>query len=297
MLPHLQKYVATSIDYVFVLRPRRFVAAIRDAPPGTYMAPYAFLVINLTLGAAATLVAAVASGDLEAQAVGLGDQLIGFAFAGLAVFYRATWVLTGLAVAFILALPIRVRPLIDALCYATVFLPLNLFANSWIHFQDSRPLHVLMLVLLTDMLAIIYFVLTAGACLCLKPGFMWRFATLSGIAIVLPVGAVGVFLGVRNRETTPEQVPGCSSAELRATAITHGAQIVRAWFEWGPGHTLTHRTPVQVFYQDSEFTQTISGLPEGSLFSYQSVAENAYGTVRGDTVSLITSVCREAETG
>jgi hypothetical protein len=310
MWKHAEAHLATTLDYLILLRPRQFAEALRRVKTRRYLEPHAYLLGNLVLTAFAALLAEMLFADEPRQDLGFNDQVLALGFATCVVAYNGlVCVLAAKIVAFTLALPSRARVLFDALCYSTAFLPLTVLLNAWFFStleSTGFRLAVYVLGVFVGLTWIIFFSTTAGRFLRLKSAFYWRFALLTTFLVLATQTAtawpiMGHLLEEQGRlratgDAAAQKIPGCSSHELRATATTDGAPLARAWFEWGPGHTLTYRTPVQVFYQDSKFTQMITGLPEGSLFSYQAVVENAYGTARGDKVTLLTSACRVGET-
>jgi uncharacterized repeat protein (TIGR01451 family) len=80
-------------------------------------------------------------------------------------------------------------------------------------------------------------------------------------------------------------VPECNAATLNGFIETNNTTQV--WFEWGQGGSLSYSTPKQTFSSNSNFSQRITGLTEGTLYSYRAMSTNS----TGKTITFTTNTC------
>ncbi len=77
-------------------------------------------------------------------------------------------------------------------------------------------------------------------------------------------------------------VTDCTSATINGYLGLNGSESASVWFEWGPTQSLGRTTARQTFYSDSNFSQIITGLTEGTTYYYRAVGENDSGIEYGD---------------
>lgn len=86
-------------------------------------------------------------------------------------------------------------------------------------------------------------------------------------------------------------VPTCKRATINGCVEPNGEPTL-AWFEWGEmPEDLARSTPKQLFTQETNYYQDLTGLNESSTYFYRAVVENANGIGVGRVNSFTTARC------
>ena len=85
-------------------------------------------------------------------------------------------------------------------------------------------------------------------------------------------------------------VSTCTSVTFNGAVTPNGA-LTMVWFEWGKTPDLETATPQQTFIKASNFEQKITGLTENTVYYYNAIATNKYGTTRGEVLTFSTPPC------
>ena len=115
-------------------------------------------------------------------------------------------------------------------------------------------------------------------------------AKLSALGLTIFLGLVSFVPQVSAQHFT---LTSCNSATLHGHVITNGTPT-DAQFEWGPGSSITHSTPVQHFNNDSDYSQVLTGLNENSTYSFRTRVFNDIGSHTSDSLSFTTGNCNNS---
>ena len=89
--------------------------------------------------------------------------------------------------------------------------------------------------------------------------------------------------------TTLATAIGQTTARLNGLAFINGGVYTSGWFEWGTTSSLGNTTSTKGIGSAPTlaFSESLSGLTSGTTYYYRAVAQNQYGTHKGDIMSFV----------
>jgi len=299
-LAAIPRYLRTLRSYIF-LGPRKFFLQ-SEVAPDTFMAPWSFFLVNVSLGAA--LAAAV---ELSASnGVWDWDFYEGWFF--LSLVQDLLLVPCAFIAAWLLVQRVSAETLLTAFAYASAWRLASLPAIAYIvlplaHRHKSALLGFAALAIL--LAYAVYLILGMAA-----HNFIEGRARLSlGILTILFVSLieiVGVYAfgpssearsylmeSIYSRFTGEEhetKVPHCDNAVLNGHVIARGGDAL-VWFEWGDTPAMTQRTRPRRYLDDSEVYEPIVNLRANTKYYCRIALHSAHGSSYGKVDTFLTADC------
>ncbi len=318
MVKFAAAYMKTSLDFLLLLRPKRFVVALGEERGKGYLDPHSYLLGSVLVGAfTLLLLVLVLEGRSEPTT---GDQMRALLLsAGTAGLSGVAIIVIAKCAAFGLAVPAPTSKLVDAFCYASVILPASVSGNALaiqklVESPGAVPHYTAALGFL-PLIFLAYFAVAAGRFLRLRPPFHWRFQLFIWIAfIALQVAIAPPVVALLRAESSPqaagseqpdtnlhsaapkdlgftgESWSGCGRATLFGTVIPNGAKA-SMWFQWGPDSSMDYSTPRQFTRDSGRFQEDLEHLPSAQTFYWRAMVSTAHGVVGGDIGSFTTDAC------
>ncbi|MHB8651893.1 MAG: hypothetical protein ACYC8S_02045 [Minisyncoccota bacterium] len=116
-------------------------------------------------------------------------------------------------------------------------------------------------------------------------GSVLSFTTTGGTTYYPPVVTAPTAVTTLATEVTS------TSAKMNGIALINGNVSTTGWFEWGTTQNFGSQTSTATLGSASSITYSgyLTGLSSNTTYYYRAVAQNAYGTSRGATLSFTTS--------
>lgn len=299
-LSAVPRYLRTLRSYIF-LGPRKFFLRTEVAPD-TFMAPWPFFLVNVSLGAA--LAAAV---ELSASN-GVWDWDFYQGWFLLSLIQDLLLVPCAFIAAWLLLQRVSAETLLTAFAYASAWRLASLPAIAYIvlplaHGHKSALLGFASLAIL--LAYAVYLILGMAA-----HNFIEGRARLSlGILTMLFVSMIeigGIYTfgpsseardylveSIYSRFTGDEpesKVPHCDDAVLNGHVIARGGDAL-VWFEWGDTPAMSQRTRPRRYLNDSQVYQPIVNLRANTKYYFRIALKSAHGVSYGKIDTFVTADC------